>query len=197
MENNKKYGIYKTIMIVGLTAFITFLITSISLYTYYTKNSLISYKTNTDQTENIAKLLTQYRKVIDKYFLGEIDEQKLKEGAIKGYIEGLGDPYTEYISKEDLEDYLDDTMGNFVGIGIYMIQNTNYDRIQVLSVIKDSPAERAGIQAGDIIMTVEGVTYTADQMTTASNNIKGEEGTTVSVEILRSEEHTSELQSRT
>lgn len=188
MENNKKYGIYKTIMIVGLTAFITFLITSISLYTYYTKNSLISYKTNTDQTENIAKLLTQYRKVIDKYFLGEIDEQKLKEGAIKGYIEGLGDPYTEYISKEDLEDYLDDTMGNFVGIGIYMIQNTNYDRIQVLSVIKDSPAERAGIQAGDIIMTVEGVTYTADQMTTASNNIKGEEGTTVSVEILRNNE---------
>lgn len=188
MENNKKYGIYKTIMIVGLTAFITFLITSISLYTYYTKNSLISYKTNTDQTENIAKLLTQYRKVIDKYFLGEIDEQKLKEGAIKGYIEGLGDPYTEYISKEDLEDYLDDTMGNFVGIGIYMVQNTNYDRIQVLSVIKDSPAERAGIQAGDIIMTVEGVTYTADQMTTASNNIKGEEGTTVSVEILRNNE---------
>lgn len=188
MENNKKYGIYKNIMIVTLTAFITFLITSISLYTYYTKNSLISYKANTHQTENITNLLNQYRKVIDKYFLGEIDEEKLKEGAIKGYIEGLGDPYTEYISKEDMEDYLDDTMGNFVGIGIYMIQNTNYDRIQVLSVIKDSPAEKVGIQAGDIIMTVEGVTYTADQMTTASNNIKGEEGTIVKLEILRNTE---------
>lgn len=191
MEKENKYKIYRTTMIVAVSVFITFMITSLCLYTYFVKNPLtISSKgiTSNSNTSNIAKNLAKYKEIIDKYYLGEIDESKLEEGAIKGYIQGLGDPYTEYISKEDLEDYLDDTMGNFVGIGIYMIQNTNYDRIQVLSVIKDSPAERAGIQAGDIIMTVEGVTYTADQMTTASNNIKGEEGTTVSVEILRNNE---------
>ena len=87
-----------------------------------------------------------------------------------------------------MEDYLDDTMGNFVGIGIYMIKNTQYDKIQVLSTIKGSPAEKEGIQAGDLIVSVNGTEYKADDMTIASNNIKGEEGTKVTLEILRGTE---------
>ena len=86
-------------------------------------------------------------KVLDKkgyeLVLVARDEEKLKEGAIKGYIEGLDDPYTEYISKEDMKEYLEDTKGNFVGIGIYMVKNTSKDRIEVLSPIKNSPAEKA------------------------------------------------------
>lgn len=185
MEKDKKYRIYKTIMMLAIVIFITFMITSISLYTYYTKNPII-ITSNTKSTKNdIANKLENYRQIIEKYYLGEIDDKKLEEGAIKGYIEGLGDPYTEYISKEDMKDYLEDTMGNFVGIGIYMIKNTEYDRIQVLSTIKGSPAEKIGIQAGDLIISVDGVEYKADDMTTASNNIKGEEGTKVTIELLR------------
>ncbi len=184
MEKEKKNRIYKIIMIVAIAMFLTFMITSISLYTYFVKNPLSISLKNTNSS-NIANALIKYRDIIDRYYLGEVDENKLEEGAIKGYIEGLGDPYTEYISKEDMEDYLSDTMGNFVGIGIYMIQNTQYDKIQVLSTIKGSPAEKAGIQAGDIILNVDGVEYKASDMTTASNNIKGEEGTKVTVEVLR------------
>lgn len=184
MEKEKKYKIYKTIMLIAIAIFITFMVTSISLYTYFTKNPITISLGNKD-TNKISNKLEQYREIIDKYYLGEVDETKLQEGAIKGYVEGLGDPYTEYISKEDMEDYLDDTMGNFVGIGIYMIKNTQYDRIQVLSTIKGSPAEKAGIQAGDFIISVDGVEYKANDMTTASNNIKGEEGTKVTVELLR------------
>ena len=185
MEKEKKYRIYKTIMMLAIVIFITFMVTSISLYTYYTKNPII-ITSNTKNTKNdIANKLENYRQIIEKYYLGEVDEEKLEEGAIKGYIEGLGDPYTEYISKEDMKDYLEDTMGNFVGIGIYMIKNTQYDRIQVLATIKGSPAEKVGIQAGDLIISVDGVEYKADDMTTASNNIKGEEGTKVTIELLR------------
>ncbi len=189
MEKEKKYRIYKIIMMIAIAIFITFIITSISLYTYFTNNPIIITSNNPNNNKEISNTLQKYREVIDKYYLGEIDEEKLKEGAIKGYIEGLGDPYTEYISKEDMEDYLDDTMGNFVGIGIYMIKNTQYDRIQVLSTIKGSPAERAGIQSGDFILTVDGIEYKADDMSKASNNIKGEEGTKVKVEILRGTEN--------
>lgn len=187
MENSKKQKIYKIVMIIVLTMFITFMITSISLYTYFTKNPVL-LSSGSSKSINIDSTLKKYREIIDKYYLGEIDETKLEEGAIKGYIEGLGDPYTEYISKEDMETYLDDTMGNFVGIGIYMIKNTQYDKIQVLSTIKGGPAEKAGIQAGDIILNVDGVEYKADDMTAASNNIKGEEGTKTSIEILRGTE---------
>ncbi len=186
MEKEKKYKIYKIIMIVAIAIFLTFMITKISLYTYFINNP-ISISSDL-KSNNLSRTLEKYKEIIDKYYLGEVDEEKLKEGAIKGYIEGLGDPYTEYISQEDMEDYLDDTMGNFVGIGIYMIKNTQYDKIQVLSTIKGSPAEKVGVQAGDLILTVNGVEYKADDMTTASNNIKGEEGTQVTIELLRGTE---------
>lgn len=187
MEKEKKIKVYKIVMLVILSVFITFMITSISLYTYFTKNPIsLSAKTN---NKDISKKLNQYREIIDKYYLGDVDETKLEEGAIKGYIEGLDDPYTEYISKEDMDSYLDDTMGNFVGIGIYMIKNTKYDKIQVLSTIKGSPAEEAGIQSGDLIVSVDGIEYKADDMTAVSNKIKGEEGTKVTIELLRGSEN--------
>lgn len=186
MEKEKRNQIYKTIKIVVITMFITFIVTSISLYTYFAKNPISEVSaSNLKNCKDITSKLQGYREIIDKYYLGEINEEKLEEGAIKGYIEGLGDPYTEFITKEEMNDYLEDTMGNFVGIGIYMIKNTSQDRIQVLSTIKNSPAEEVGIKAGDLILTVDGVNYSADDMTTASNNIKGEEGTTVKVEVLR------------
>lgn len=186
MKKEKKYQIYKIIMIVAIAVFITFMVTSLSLYTYFIKNPVSVSSNNT--SKSLSNKLARYKEIINQYYLGDVDETKLEEGAIKGYIEGLGDPYTEYISKEDMDSYLDDTMGNFVGIGIYMIKNTQYDRIQVLSTIKGGPAEKAGIQAGDLIISVDGVEYKADDMTTASNIIKGEEGTKVTVELLRGAE---------
>lgn len=186
MEKEKRNRIYKTITIVAIAMFITFIVTSISLYSYFIKNPISQGTTsNLKNSKDLTSKLQNYREIIDKYYLGEIDEEKLEEGAIKGYIEGLGDPYTEFITKEEMKDYLDDTMGNFVGIGIYMIKNASQDKIQVLSTIKNSPAEEVGIKAGDLILKVDGVSYSADDMTTASNNIKGEEGSTVNVEVLR------------
>lgn len=189
MEKEKRNQIYKTITIVAIAMFITFIVTSISLYSYFIKNPISEGTvSNLKNSKDLTSKLQNYREIIEKYYLGEIDEEKLEEGAIKGYIEGLGDPYTEFITKEEMKDYLDDTMGNFVGIGIYMIKNTSQDKIQVLSTIKGSPAEKEGIQAGDLILTVDGIEYSADDMTTASNNIKGEEGTKVVLEILRGEQ---------
>ena len=191
MEEKKRYKVYRTIMLIVLVAFVTFMLTSIGFYQYFVKgDSLNKYLTlmTSDESQDISQTIDTYRAVIDKYYLGEIDEQSLKEGAIKGYIEGLNDPYTEYISKEDMEDYMEDTMGNFVGIGIYMIEDTETNQIMVLSPIKGSPAEKAGIQPGDYIVSVNGETCTADDMTVISTKIKGEEGTTVKLQILRGEE---------
>ena len=190
MEEKKRYKVYRTIMLIILVAFITFILTSIGFYQYFVKgDSLNKYLTlmTSDESQDISQTLDTYRAVIDKYYLGDIDEESLKEGAIQGYIEGLGDPYTEYISKEDMEDYLENTMGNFVGIGIYMIEDTKTNQIMVLSPIKGSPAERAGIQPGDYIISVNGEPCTADDMTVISTKIKGEEGSTVQLQILRGE----------
>ena len=190
MEQRRKFKAYKIAMLVILVAFITFLITSIGMYQYFInseKNSntllVTSYKNGSIESE-----LNKYKSIIDKYFLGEVDDKKLKEGAIKGYIEGLDDPYTEYISAEDMQDFMDDTTGNFVGVGIYMVQDTESNRIMVLSPIKNSPAEKAGVLPGDFIIAVDNVEYTAEDMSVASNKIKGEEGTTVKLKLLRKNE---------
>lgn len=189
MEEKKRFKVYKVIMLVVLVAFITFLCTSIGMYQYFinnkTSNSIFA---TTSSNSDITSTLKKYKSIIDKYFLGEVDEEKLKEGAIKGYIEGLDDPYTEYISKEEMKDYLEDTMGNFVGIGIYMVKNTESNKVQVLAPIKNSPAEKAGILPGDFIVAVDDEPYSGDEMSTVSTKIKGEEGTTVKVEILRGTE---------
>ena len=189
MEENKKSKIYKIIMLVILIVFITFLITSIGFYKYFTNgDNASSLLMASSGDNNIESELKKYRALIDKYYLGEVNDEDLEEGAIKGYIEGLGDEYTEYISKEDMEEYMQDTMGNFVGIGIYMVNDTETNRIMVLSPIKGSPAEKAGILPGDYIMKIDGESYTGEDNSIAASKIKGEEGSTVKLEILRGTE---------
>ena len=191
MKEQKKYRIYRVIMLVILVAFITFMITSIGFYQYFVKGkSLNKYLTlmTSNESKDISQTIDTYKSLIDKYFLGDVDESKLKEGAIKGYIEGLNDPYTEYISKEDMDSYLEDTKGNFVGIGIYMVKDEKTNKIKVLSPIKNSPAEKAGIHPGDLILTVDGVEYSGDDLTVISTKIKGEKGTSVKLQIQRNNE---------
>ncbi len=190
-EKRTRSSVYKIIMLVILVAFVTFIITTIGFYQYFTNSDngkKFMITTSSKEGNEIANSISQYKSIIDKYYLGEVDEEKLKEGAIKGYIEGLDDPYTEYISKEDMEEYLDDTMGNFVGIGIYMVKDEATNRIKVLAPIKGSPAEKAGVLAGDIIISVNDEEFTGDQFSVISTKIKGEEGSTVKLKVLRGEE---------
>ena len=188
----KRQRIYKNIMLVVLTAFLTFILTTI----YMTKNnnnnntqsisSLLCLESSNDN--HLTKSIKYVKTILDKYYLNDIDEDKATEGALKGYVASLGDPYTEYIPKDEMEDYKSDLMGNYVGIGIYMAQNTKDNTIVVLTPIKYSPAEEAGIFPGDIIKKINGVEYTGEDMTAAANNIKGEEGSTVTLEIQRGQE---------
>ena len=189
MEKSKKYNIYRTIMIIALTAFITFMVTGLVGYNYVTKGEgakLLIRDVSSEQ--DLIAQLEKYKSIVDEYYLGEVNEEDLKEGAIKGYIEGLGDPYTEYISKEDMEGYMQDTLGNYVGIGIYMILDKEDGKIKVVAPMQGSPAEAAGIKAGDIIETINGESYTLEEMEDASEKIKGEEGTTVKLGIIRGTE---------
>lgn len=195
MEEEEKYlkrqRTYKTIMLVILTVFLTFIFTTMYITNKYNLeqtdiSSLLS--NSSSDSDSISKSINYIRKILDKYYLNDIDEEKAKETAIQGYVAGLEDPYTEYIPKDEMEDYTVNLMGRYVGIGIYMTADTEKDAIKVLRPIKGSPAEEAGILAGDTIMSVDGVKYVAKDMSIAADAIKGEEGSIVKLEILRNQE---------
>lgn len=182
--------IYKVLMIIILTSFITFMITSIALYTYFTKNpaySLITGDNTYLENSDIDTYLKTIKTAIDKNYLWKekIDEQKLKDGAVEGYVEGLGDKYTEYIPKSEMDDFTENITGSFVGIGVYMIADEDSEKIIVYYPIPDSPAEKAGIKSGDAIINVDGKDYGYDDFDTIADNIKGEEGTKVKLVIER------------
>ena len=188
MEENKKQKIYKIIMLIFVTALVTALITSVVVYNYATNGNSMKITSSSTATD-LEKSISKFKKIIDEYYLGDVDEEKLKEGALKGYIEAIGDEYTEYYTKEEMDSFEEDTLGNFTGIGIYMVKDTENNVIKVLTPIDGTPAYNAGIQPGDIISKVDGVEYTGEQMTEAANKIKGEVGTTVKLGIIRGTEN--------
>lgn len=189
MEENKKQKIYKIIMLIFVTALVTALITSVIVYNYAISGSLVKYINSSSETSDIEKSINKIKKIIDEHYLGDVDESKLKDGALKGYVEAVGDEYTEYYTKEEMDSFEEDTLGNFTGIGIYMVKDTENNVIKVLTPIDGTPAYNAGVQPGDIISKVDGVEYTGEQMTEAANKIKGEVGTTVKLGIIRGTEN--------
>ncbi len=180
-ENNfsKSFFVKCILLTVIVTALITSMITII-----------ISNNTgNKDLIEKIETKLGIVQANIDADYLGEIDENKILESTVKGYVAGLEDEYSEYFTKEELEEYKSNNIeGAYVGIGVYIIQDVENNAIRVIAPISESPAEEAGIRPGDYIVKIDGEEVTGEDIEEASNKMKGEEGSKVKLQILRGEE---------
>lgn len=192
MEENKtikRQRVYKTIMLIIVTIFITFISTTLYITNKYnlSDGNILSYISSSNDNK-LTQKINYVKTILNQYYLNEIDTDAMNDGALKGYVEALDDPYTEYIPADEMEDYTTSITGNYVGIGIYMSVNTEKNTIVILSPIVDSPAYEAGILPGDTIISVDGVKCTGDDMNAVSNKIKGEEGTKVKLEILRNQE---------
>ena len=191
-ETEKKNKRIRYILITILVALIAAVAASeFTLFYYYGGMSLEKDEASQDASLNIeaiANSLKNFREVIDEYFIGDIDEQKLMDETIKGYVRGLDDPYSEYMTAEEWGKFKTNTMGNYVGIGIYMSVDKN-DNIVVVAPIKGTPAEKAGLQTGDVIVYVDDENMLGVSSELVSAKIKGEEGTKVKITVLRGEEY--------
>lgn len=188
----RRQKIYRVVMIVILTVVITFMVTTIVMYNkfnnLYASDSNTSNSTNTSNEYSLVQTLQTFKTMINQLYIGDIDEESMLEGAIKGYVEGLGDPYTEYLTKEEMEEFTEETNSEYVGIGVYVGNDTVNNTILVVGVMKSSPAEEAGIQIGDVIEKIDGVAYTGKQLDEATKVLKAEEGTTATLTIRRDNE---------
>lgn len=186
--SEKSEKIYKVIMLVVITALVSSLLTAVVVTERITAKSSVEKIAEGDGTTGIETTLAYIRTLLQDEYIGELDDEQMLETAIKGYVAGVGDEYTVYYTKEEMDDQYDAAVGNYVGIGIYMIVNYEEGTIEVVSVMDGSPALEKGIQAGDMITKVNGKELTPDTVSDLSNEIKGEEGTTVQLEITRGEE---------
>lgn len=143
---------------------------------------------SSDTIKAISSSLETFKSVIDKYYIGEIDNEKVLNETIKGYVNGLGDKYSEYYTKEEWNEFQESALGNYYGIGIYMSQNEE-NNIVIASTIKGSPAEEAGLQAEDIIVSIDDQDFLGKKPEDASKLIKGKEGGKVKLKIARGNEY--------
>ena len=193
MENNKANKVYKVVMLILITGIVTFMITSIGMYNYFVKTNqgrkavVESIEKNGDDYSTLNAKLQIVKDYLNENYIGELNLDKMIEGAIKGYVEGVGDDYTEYLSKDEYEELIVNVTGDFVGIGVYIYKDKDGNLI-VLAPMENSPSEEAGIEAGDIILTIDGENCNEMDINVASSKIKGEAGSTVELEIQRGTE---------
>lgn len=144
-------------------------------------NSLPEESRNIELYYKLATIDYYYRNL----YANEIDEDQLLYYVLNGYVAGAGDRYGEYYTADDFKSITQENQGNTVGIGVYANYNEEYNAIKILSVMENSPAHKAGIKAGDIITYVNGESVSQLGYYVALEKVKGEEGTKVTLTLVR------------
>lgn len=128
-------------------------------------------------------ILKEIKELIKNHYVNYVPEEALSANSVDGVIRALNDPYTEYFSKEEYKEFYNTLNMKLCGIGISI--EAVSDGIKVVSLMKGQPAEKAGIVEGDIIVKADGLSLKSMTSTEATSYIKGEEGTTVQLEVKR------------
>ncbi len=127
-------------------------------------------------------------KIVNENFYKDVEAEMMYRGAYSGILASLEDPYACYYSKEEYQAMTETTNGEYVGIGCYVAVQKDSNDITIVSVIKGSPAEKAGMLAGDILVKVEDTYVNGTNMDYALSLIKGPVGTKVAVTVKRDDD---------
>lgn len=139
---------------------------------------LASVTGNTQQKNDLKKIETAMDLISSNYYK-DVDQTKLIDGAINGMMESLGDPYSNYMGQETAAQFEESIEGSFTGIGAEV--SSQDGNVVVVSPIKGSPAEKAGIRAKDMIMSVNGESLQGLELNKAVNKIRGPKGSEAKV----------------
>ena len=130
----------------------------------------------------------EVQEIIETYFIDDYDEDTLADGAASGMVDATGDEWSYYLSADEVAAYEESMANAYVGVGITITEDAEAGGMRVEEVAAGGPAEEAGILVGDIITEVEGEKTLDLGMTGTRTKVRGEEGTFVTLTILRGEE---------
>jgi carboxyl-terminal processing protease len=143
---------------------------------------------NTEKTYDQLRLFNEVFNLLrtEYYDESKVQPDKLIPGAINGMVGALGDPHTSYFTKEQFDELKTDTKGEFGGLGIVIGLRDGW--ITVISPIDDTPAQRAGIIAGDKIVEIDGASTEGFTTMDAVQKLRGDVGTSVTITVKRKAE---------
>lgn len=170
MKNNKFLKIIAVVLLVITTAFVT---------------RIITVRQVLSSNENFGKVIVLEKYLRENYLYNkDIKDENLEAGLLKGLVAGLADPYSQYLTSDEMKKLTETTTGKFQGIGV-IISPDEDGTVTVISPIKGSPADRAGVESGDKILKINGKDFSAEKINEASKEMRGEKGTTVKILLLK------------
>jgi len=180
MSKRKIYS--GAIALILITSIITFFLTN-TISIILPDGKVIISRQDYDLMQQYKKLFEE-RQILLNGYVDEINPSVLYNGSLKGMANSLNDPYTVYMDKKEFSDFMTQTTGTYGGIGIVVAVDKD-EHIVVVSPIKNTPGERAGIKSGDIITAVDEKKVSGKNLDEAVSMMKGPEGTKVTLTILR------------
>lgn len=135
--------------------------------------------------EDTVSKINEITAYADLYYYNDIELEEVKDSMYEGLVDGLGDKYSVYYNEEDYAELQLSTTGQYYGIGAGLTQDLDTMVVSVTKVYKGTPSEEAGLKNDDIIISVDGVDGTSMEVSELVKLIRGEEGTTVHLEIYR------------
>ena len=126
--------------------------------------------------------------LLERYYIGELDEKTVEDAAASAMVDALGDRWSHYQTAEEYELYQDAMSNSYVGVGIVISVREDGQGLDILEVTADSPAQAAGVVAGDRLVAVDGTDIAGMSTADVSTLVKGKEGTFVTLTLIRQEQ---------
>ena len=176
---NRKISLGLAVSLIAIASAVTFILTSFfSLQSFNKKVVDVNEK---GKKYNSLQTLDSY---VRENYLGDIDENKLSAGILKGYISGLDDKYSKYLTEEEYLAEQNDDEGQLIGLGLTLNEDEN-GYIRIADIMHDSPVAEAGIRSGDIITLIDGVSVLSVGFDASIEALRGTEGSEIRLTVRR------------
>ncbi|MBP5434163.1 S41 family peptidase [Ruminococcus sp.] len=176
---NKKISLGLALSLIAIASAVTFILTS--FFSLQSFNKTVVDVSEKGKKYNSLQTLDSY---VREHYLGDIDENEINDGILKGYISGLGDKYSKYLSEEEYLTEQNEGAGQLIGLGLTLMEDES-GYIRIAGMIQDSPVAEAGLREGDIITLIDGISVLSVGFDESVEAMRGTEGSEIRLTVRR------------
>ena len=189
----RKMSVGLSVLLICLAAIVTFQLTFVLMSQKHQKE-LAAVTADMARYDKLLEVDALFRDL----YVEDLEEEALMDGILEGYVYGTGDKYAAYYPAEEFAQYMESLQGDMQGVGIHIIYNADYEALEVINVMPDSPALEAGVEPGDMIAYV-GIGENAETVASlgyygALSKLQGKAGTVAEFTVFRGKNYTEKVE---